>query len=117
MTILVLNSGSSSFKFAVYRSVDAASGAPCEPVERLRGQVHGLPDTPVMVWRTEGGEHGEIALPAPADQRRALKAVLARLQSDGLIDRVEAVGHRVVHGGGALVAPCLVDESTLGLVE
>ena len=117
MTILVLNSGSSSFKFAVYRSVDATSGAPCEPVERLRGQVHGLPDTPVMVWRTEVGERGELALPAPADQRRALEEVLARLQSDGLIDRVEAVGHRVVHGGEALVAPCLVDESTLRLVE
>lgn len=117
MTILVLNSGSSSFKFAAYRSNDAATGAPCEPLERLRGQVHGLPDSPVMVWRTEGGPGGEIALPAPADQRRALAEVLARLRAEGLVDRVEAVGHRVVHGGEALVAPCLVDAPALRLIE
>lgn len=117
MTILVLNSGSSSFKFAVYRSVDPGTGSPCEPGELLRGQVHGLPDSPVMVWRVDGVHRGELALPAPADQRRALQSVLEYLQAEGLIERVEAVGHRVVHGGEALVAPCVVDASTLRLLE
>lgn len=117
MTILVLNSGSSSFKFAVYRRGDAPSGAPFRPRELLRGQVHGLPDSPVMVWRADGAQGGEIALPAPADQRKALREVLARLREQGLIDRVEAVGHRVVHGGEALVAPCLVDRASLRLME
>lgn len=117
MTILVLNSGSSSFKFAVYRSIDSDTGLPCDPDELLRGQVHGLPDSPVMVWRVDGVHRGELALPAPADQRRALQSVLEYLQAEGLIERVEAVGHRVVHGGEVLVAPCLVDASTLRLLE
>ncbi|RPH61952.1 MAG: acetate kinase, partial [Burkholderiales bacterium] len=117
MTILVLNSGSSSFKFAVYRSVEPDTGAPREPVEMLRGQVHGLPDSQVMVWRAEGLHRGEVALPAPADQRKALQEVLEQLQAESLIDRVEAVGHRVVHGGEALVAPHLVDASALALME
>ena len=88
MTILVLNSGSSSFKFAVYRRVDPSTGAPCPPRELLRGQVHGLPDSPVMVWRTEDAQGGEIVLPAPADQRRALREVLARLREQRLIDQI-----------------------------
>ncbi len=112
MTILVLNCGSSSFKFAAYRS-DAGAA----PVERLRGQVLGLPDAPVMVWRSDGAPGGELALPRPTDQRQALQEVLGRLRAEGFIDRVEAVGHRVVHGGEALVAPCLVDASTLPLIE
>lgn len=116
MTILVLNSGSSSFKFAVYRSArdGAASG---EPEELLRGQVHGLPDSPVMVWRADGLHRGELSFPAPADQRTALREVLGHLQAEGLIDRIGAVGHRVVHGGEALIVPHRVDAASLALME
>ena len=116
MTILVLNSGSSSFKFAVYRSV-GGSEPHDEPEELLRGQVHGLPDSPVMVWRADGVHRGELPFPAPADQRAALRAVLEHLQAEGLIDRIEAVGHRVVHGGEALVVPHRVDAASLALME
>jgi len=117
VTILVLNSGSSSFKFAVYQGTDPGTGAGCEPRELLRGQVHGLPEAPVMVWHTEGRDRGEATLAAPADQRRALREVLEKLRAEGLIDRVAAVGHRVVHGGSALVAPHRVDEPALALME
>ncbi|GMV01313.1 MAG: acetate/propionate family kinase [Burkholderiaceae bacterium] len=117
MTILVLNSGSSSFKFAVYARVEGPPGASGALREQLRGQVHGLPDSPVMTWRADGRQGGEIVLPAPADQRRALREVLAHLREQGRIDRVEAVGHRVVHGGETLVAPCRVDATSLRLME
>ncbi|MBN9462415.1 MAG: acetate/propionate family kinase [Burkholderiales bacterium] len=127
MTILVLNSGSSSFKFAAYRyplGAAAPGDAPADrsavhmgPDELLRGQVQGLPDAPVLSWRADGVHRAEIALPTPADQRRALRVVLERLQAEGLIDRLEAVGHRVTHGGESLVAPHRIDASTLALLE
>ncbi len=117
MTLLVLNSGSSSFKFAVYRDPGAGSGQHGDLVERLRGQVHGLPHAPVMAWHSEREPAREVALEAPSDQRAALRAVLDWLRAEGLVERVEAVGHRVVHGGETLAAPCRVDGAVLELLD
>jgi len=123
VTILVLNAGSSSIKFAAYRLASEASARDGErdarrddPPELLRGQVQGLPDRPVLSWRADGARRADIVLPAPADQRAALQVALERLQAEAFIDRVEAVGHRVTHGGESLVAPQRVDASVLALL-
>lgn len=131
MTLLVLNSGSSSIKFALYRRAPGVPqarppagaagtewpGARADPDELLRGQVQGLPDAPVLSWRAGGVSRAEVALPAPADQHRALQVVLERLQAEGLVDRLEGVGHRVTHGGASLVAPHRIDAWTLSMIE
>lgn len=114
MTILVLNSGSSSIKFAVYERGGAAAH---EPRERLRGQAAGLADSPTLSWRRDTGERFERALPRQATPDAALRAVLQLLMNEGGLEGVSGVGHRIAHGGQALTAPCRIDERALALIE
>ncbi len=81
---LCVNMGSSSLKLAVYR-VDRGSE---QCLARGAALKIGLPEAVVEI----GGQ--VTAQPLP-DHRAALKAVLAALAPT----RVDAVGHRVVHGG------------------
>lgn len=82
MNVLVLNAGSSSLKFSL---TDTRAHR-----HRLRGLVEriGLPQAQLTV-------EGRTEAVAAADHAEALDAVLHRLD----LDLVEAVGHRVVHGG------------------
>ncbi|HEY0877963.1 MAG TPA: acetate/propionate family kinase [Zeimonas sp.] len=113
MTILALNSGSSSIKFASYVRGDR----PREVVERLRGQVSGLPDAAVLSWQDGDGALDERALPGNVDSRAALEAVLGRLGDAGALGSLEAVGHRIAHGGQALIRPVRIDTRVLALIE
>lgn len=113
MTILVLNSGSSSIKFASY----ARGAPPGRVVEQLRGQVSGLPDGAVLSWRSADGARGERALSGSVDSRAALEAVLGRLDEAGAMGSLEAVGHRIAHGGQALIRPVRIDDEVLALIE
>ena len=87
--VLVLNSGSSSLKYAV---VDADSTA-----EIAEGIVERIGDSDV------------------ADHSAAMRIVFDGLADhlDGLI----AVGHRVVHGGQDLYRPTIVDDALIGELE
>lgn len=114
--IFVLNSGSSSIKFAVYRGSDAAAVSR-HPVQVLRGQVSGLPDAPRLDWRGASGRRGERALPGCRDASAAMKEVVQWLRADAHIDALAGVGHRITHGGQALTAPCRIDDRVLALIE
>ncbi|MHB1066781.1 MAG: acetate/propionate family kinase [Candidatus Nanopelagicales bacterium] len=101
--VLVINSGSSSLKYQVVDPVDGrwlARGL----VERI-GQEgarirHELP----------GADALERAVPL-AGHAQALESVLALLGEDGPgLDRLVAVGHRVVHGGSEYREPVIVDD-------
>ncbi|XOB99411.1 acetate/propionate family kinase [Deinococcota bacterium DY0809b] len=82
MNVLVLNAGSSSLKFSL---TDTRAHR-----HRVRGLVEriGLPQAQLTL-------EGRTEAVAAADHAEALDAVLRRLD----LDLVEAVGHRVVHGG------------------
>jgi len=82
MRVLVLNAGSSSLKFAL---TDAE-----EERHLLRGRVERVGEAESLL--VLGGE--KIPVSAP-DHRAALQAVLEHAE----LGRIEAVGHRVVHGG------------------
>jgi acetate kinase len=84
-SILVLNSGSSSVKFAVV-DLDSGSQVADGIVERI----------------------GEAEVP---DHAAALLLAFEQLSDVGVL---VAVGHRVVHGGPALYRPTLVDDALLG---
>jgi acetate kinase len=108
----VLNAGSSSLKFALYRV--APDGT---PIRALSGEVERI-----------GGEGRLLIAPAdgaaPRDTRLAARdhaealAALAGLPDGPLTaPGLAGFGHRVVHGGPALTAPVLVDAAALAQIE
>lgn len=106
MIVLTLNNGSSSLKFGLYR-------------------VEGSELTTLMTGETEGGalqaqDAGGSALPGTplrADtQETTLKAIMALLATGGL-PAPDAIGHRIVHGGPALRAHCLIGDDVMRNLE
>jgi acetate kinase len=101
---LVLNAGSSSLKFCVYR---AAAGA--WQLE-TRGQIDGIGTAPRFTAKNGRGEPiAEERLDgAVSDARTALDSLAAWLRANHRGARVLAVGHRVVHGGARYTGPVVV---------
>jgi len=102
---LVLNAGSSSLKFCVYRQSDAGAWA-----LDARGQVDGIGTSPRLAAKDEhGGALVDRELDASVrDSRAALAALSGWLRQRYAGAPVLAVGHRVVHGGAQYAAPCVV---------
>ncbi|TVQ92066.1 MAG: acetate/propionate family kinase [Deltaproteobacteria bacterium] len=97
MKVLVINSGSSSLKADVLHTGDGTRVLSVL-VERV-----GQPGAVAHV----GGTSRSIDAP---DHARALRAVLPALIQAGPL---EAVGHRVVHGGESFTAPTLIEGDVL----
>jgi acetate kinase len=86
-SILVLNGGSSSLRFAVL-CADAALTPVCSGrIERI-----GKDDARLAI---EGGKRVAIAA---ADLLGAVGGLLSWLRRSGTVDEIAAVGHRIVHG-------------------
>ena len=100
--VLSVNAGSSSVKLARF-----APGAP--PVRRWRGLLErlGRPDAALTLEPAGAAARG---LPAGDG---TVPALLARLEAEGLLDGLAAVGHRVVHGGPRLTETCWLDAAAL----
>lgn len=97
MKILVLNSGSSSVK---YKLIDTVSG---DTLAEGGAEKIGLKDAFLKYKRADGSK-ANVELGAGADHVAAIKAILSILTDpvEGCIksyDEIDAVGHRVVHGG------------------
>jgi acetate kinase len=88
--ILTINAGSSSVKLAVY-----AGGA--ELLCTLKGDLNGTGTKGARFSATCGEERDERAVEAP-DHEAAANFVLAWLEEHGVLESVDGVGHRVVHG-------------------
>ncbi|MFN3752286.1 MAG: acetate/propionate family kinase [Thiobacillus sp.] len=108
--LLILNAGSSSLKFAVYRP--GAAGA---LHALLRGQVDAI-GAGARLRVTDGGARTDAAVSAP-DHAQALACVLDWLdaQQPGLV--LHAAGHRIVHGGVGYRHPARVDATVLADLE
>lgn len=114
-TLLVINAGSSSIKFRLYRlgSKDALDLA-------LKGQLDGIGTRPRLKAADGAGEAVADEAYGTAEIGDA-DAALGRLDA-WLQDRLGgappvAVGHRVVHGGPDFVEPVLVDAAVLQRLE
>lgn len=111
--ILTLNAGSSSIKFALFE--DAAG-----PVEILRGQVERLGTaTPHLEARSSSRILADERLdPERAtDHEAALTVVIDVLQRAAGRATVDAIGHRIVHGGLAFTRPIVVADEDLTRLE
>jgi acetate kinase len=107
---VVLNSGSSSLKFALFRSSPSGDW----PVA-ARGNVEGIGTSPKMSARDGAGAN----LPTPTltaevrDAGAALEHVFAWLRTGFGGGRILGVGHRVVHGGPRYAGPVIVTPEVL----
>jgi acetate kinase len=103
--LLVLNAGSSSLKFAVYRPATRAGWEVA-----ARGQVEGIGTSPRMSARD--GAARVMATAAPGmdvrDARAALDHLAGWLRETFEGARIVGVGHRVVHGGPRQTGPAIV---------
>ncbi|MGH9333629.1 MAG: acetate/propionate family kinase, partial [Vicinamibacteria bacterium] len=102
---LVLNAGSSSLKFCVYRRPEVENWQ-----LEARGQIEGIGTSPKLsVKDAGGGKFAEQKLGENVrDGSTALEALASFLRSKYGGARVLGVGHRVVHGGARFAAPTLV---------
>jgi acetate kinase len=103
-TVLAVNAGSSSLKFAVF-----APGEP--PPRRARGSVERI-GQPRAALRLDAAEPREVAA---TDHAAALSLVVDALAARGV--GFEAVGHRIVHGGPRFVEPSTVTPSLLAELQ
>ncbi|AIZ46252.1 acetate kinase [Deinococcus radiopugnans] len=108
MWTLVLNSGSSSLKFAV---IDPASGE-----TRLSGLAERLGAEAASMRIDSGGARQTHALNG-GSYAEAMRLVLAELDALGMRQDVRAVGHRVVHGGSRFSAPAPLTPEVLEAIR
>lgn len=104
--IVVLNTGSSSLKFAAY---------PLRPEAPplLSGQVDGIGGSARLKITGETAHDGPMTA---ADPHAAMQA-LADLPDGPLSGNIAAFGHRIVHGGPDLDRSVLVDDAVLARIE
>ncbi len=140
MTVLVVNAGSSSVKYALVEPGDpAGAGDPGGPAGTgparvlARGLVERVGTTGatlrhvVAANRAHGGRDGthdgaeqeSTAHVTAGDHTEAMAAVAAAFEQHGpdVADGLRVVGHRVVHGGERFCGPVLVDDEVVAEID
>ena len=114
MNILVINCGSSSLKYQLINSdsEEVLAKGLCERI--------GI-DGSRITYKPEGGEKEVTEAPMPT-HTQAIKLVLDALVNDktGVIkdlSEVQAVGHRVVHGGEKFTGSTLLTDEAMAAIE
>ena len=112
MAILAVNAGSSSLKFSLHPLHDGHVQA-----HVLSGNIQGLEPggNPEMGWVFHGSKHSEtLAVPAGgAPFIVALERLRQLVQTLTAGERIDAVAHRVVHGGGVYTHSVRVTDEVL----
>lgn len=110
--IAVINAGSSSIKFSLFEEAEGT-----DVVLFLKGQVEGLytdnthflaEDTTGTVVAEQRWTSGDIS------HDSAMRHLLSFIDTHLDGHRIDAVGHRIVHGGGDFTAPVLLDPRMIG---
>ncbi|TNF21303.1 MAG: acetate/propionate family kinase [Rhodobacteraceae bacterium] len=113
--ILTLNAGSSSLKFAVF-DAEARDRTP-----RISGMIAGIGRAPEFSARASGGaplDTGDFgALGAETSHAEGIVLLLDWLARHQGERPLQAVGHRVVHGGKGFSAPTRVTDAVLAELE
>ena len=113
MKILVLNCGSSSLK---YQLIDM------ETEEVLAsGKYERIGEREAFITHKAQGKKVEIKKPA-YDHKEAIKFTLAQLTNPEYkvidsLDEVEAIGHRVVHGGEIFKESAVIDDKVIEQID
>ena len=115
MNILVINAGSSSLKYQLF-DMDTETVVAKGLCDRIGLGGH-LKHSPVLNGKPVFDS--DIPLPTHAE---AISVVIEKLTSEdygviGSLNEINAVGHRVVHGGRKFSESVLIDASVLGAIE
>jgi acetate kinase len=121
--ILVLNVGSSSLKFQLIDTDDAAI-AGASDVRLARGQVERVGGEAILTMARGSGEQTTTTA-SIRDHAAAVTHIITWLTTDGPRDKaplarvadIDAVGHRVVHGGEHFTASVLVTDEVRHSLE
>ena len=109
--ILVVNSGSSSLKFALYSIKDKAN----QPL--LTGRVSGIGVQPKLKAKMAGESLENQApfeyIPEDATHEWLIRELIQRLHTKYTQFKPIAVGHRMVHGGSNFTEPTVITKETL----
>ncbi|MBU2873897.1 acetate/propionate family kinase [Marinobacter salexigens] len=106
-SILVVNCGSSSLKLALFDENENKLASAI--AERLNGQD--------AFARIDGDEQA-VTLPATADHKQALKALVSAFSDRQLMSTTPtAIGHRVVHGGETFRQAVLIDSDVIKAIK
>ena len=106
-SILTLNAGSSSLKFALFDTGDS-------PQRLAWGQVQRIGEDPCLQIEDGSGQRDKRRLGDDCSADDALDAVLDAIDDFGQPD---IVGHRIVHGGDRFIEPVRIDRSVLKALE
>mgnify|MGYP005993610391 CR=1 FL=1 len=107
--ILVLNCGSSSFKFAL---IDISTGD-----EQINGLAEKLGQSDAVITIKYNNEKKSTLLGNDNKHKDAIKVLVEELQQRQLSASVKAIGHRVVHGGEAFTASVLIDDEVMAAIN
>ncbi len=107
MKVLVINCGSSSIKYQLIHTNDQETL--CKGLVERIGAVTSIIR---QEWKGEKPIKKSIALDNHAAALKAIMELLIKADNDYLksLDEIEAVGHRVVHGGETFKDSVLIDE-------
>lgn len=112
MAILSVNAGSSTLKFSLHPSHEGQVQASI-----LSGNIQGLEPggSPTMDWTLNGHKHSQALQTSQTDPFvEALAQLRQLLQTLPGLPSIEAVAHRVVHGGELFSASVVVTDDILG---
>lgn len=121
MNVLILNCGSSSLKFQII-STDLEKISNNADERLAEGQIERIGGAAVITFSAKGRETERSAAPI-RDIRAALETVLrwisesAEIEGINSLADIQAVGHRVVHGGEKFKESVLINDEVLRGIE
>jgi acetate kinase len=121
MNVLVINAGSSTLKFQLVRT-DTERIATHTDEKLARGQVERIGGEAVFTVRGRDGRPVKGSAPI-RDMRVAVEHIVRWLASKesgpviGAVGEIEAVGHRVVHGGERFQRSVRIDDEVMDGIE
>ncbi len=112
LAILVINCGSSSVKFSLIQpksGINLLSGlAECLTTPQASIKIkYNINDS---INDNNENQSETSFLSAPFDHQQALNALVSKLKALDLVEKIIAVGHRVVHGGEHYSKPILIND-------
>ena len=113
MKVLIINCGSSSLK---YQIIDSDT----EQVQ-AKGLCERIGIDGRLIYQPAGGEKEVTEAPMPT-HTEAIQMVLDALVNEKTgvlktLDEVDAIGHRVLHGGAKITQSCIITDEVLKVVE